>query len=73
MNPEFEVHLLNPGGVVKAQMIATILNDALNEMLPLIGVSGRETAIVRTKLEEASFFAKKAMAKQVENQKSQES
>lgn len=31
--------------------------------------AGREMAIVRTKLEEASFFAKRAMAMNPENQK----
>jgi hypothetical protein len=84
LHREFTVHLLNPEGIEKAQMIATVFDDALTELeqlclrpassggitLPGHYENGREFAIVRTKLEEASFFAKKALALLPENQKS---
>lgn len=68
MNKEFEVHMLNAEGVKKANVIANIFDTALDNLLLLIGVSGREVAIVKTKMEEASFFSKKAMASRPENQ-----
>lgn len=68
MHKEFEVHLLNTDGCVKAGNIATAFNTLLTELEQMIGLDGREMSIVRTKLEEASFFAKKAMAIRPENQ-----
>lgn len=70
MHPEFEVHILNDLGIHKAQKIATMFDDLLANLLAVCP-PGRETSIVRTKLEEASFFAKKSMAKDPVNQKSQ--
>lgn len=67
MHPEFEVHILNTTGISKAESIAEIFNNALCDLL-LIVPPGRELAIVRTKLEEAAFFAKKGMAKDTVNQ-----
>lgn len=70
VSPEFEVHMLNDIGKKKAGNIASSFDTLLkyledeNVCTPL----GREMAIVRTKLEEACFFAKKAMAKQPDNQ-----
>jgi len=66
-NPEFEVHILNPVGIDKAKQIAASF-DALLEQLKKLCTPGREFSIVRTKLEEASFFAKKSMANLPENQ-----
>lgn len=66
---EFTVHLLNADGIAKAAMLAHIFSVALNGIEEITGSSGREIAIVRTKMEEASFFAKKAMASLPENQK----
>jgi hypothetical protein len=43
----------------------------LNNLEAITGAGGREMAIVRTKLEEAAFFAKRAMATQAENQEAQ--
>jgi hypothetical protein len=65
---EFGVHLLNPEGISKAQKIATILSNTLDALEDLCGKDGREMAVVRTKMEEAGFFAKKAMACRSENQ-----
>lgn len=61
MHKEFAVHMLNDEGKKKAVEIAAsfdVLLTKLEETCP----NGRELAIVRTKLEEAAFFAKKAMA-----------
>lgn len=68
MNKEFTFHKLNAHGMIKADLIAREFDrllEALNEMR--LGAT-REMAITRTKLEEACFFAKKAMANQPENQ-----
>lgn len=66
MNQEFQVHMLNETGKAKATAIARRFNELLNG-LTLMCPDGREMAIVRTKLEEAAFFAKKAMAVCSEN------
>lgn len=66
MNKEFQVHMLNEGGKAKAQAIAETFDACLNKLTELCP-AGRELALVRTKLEEASFFAKKAMASSPEN------
>jgi hypothetical protein len=73
MNKEFEVHILNEVGIAKARAIATAFDDLLENLKNICGfplvVNGREMSIVRTKLEEASFFAKKTMAEVPENQR----
>lgn len=77
---EFEVHLLNSDGIAKAQRLAEVFDEMLTRIEVLTtrprgdillpgGSNGREMAIVRTHLEIASFFAKKAMAILPENQK----
>jgi hypothetical protein len=68
MNPEFQVHMLNDNGIDKAKMIASIFDHALSELKTMLPVC-REFSIVRTKMEEACFFAKKAMANVPANQK----
>jgi hypothetical protein len=65
---EFDVHILNENGKNKARAIAQVLADALDDLEAICGEDGREMAIVRTKMEEAGFFAKKAMAVRRENQ-----
>jgi hypothetical protein len=67
VDPLFEVHMLNDTGKTKAKVIATLFNDCLTQLSALCPV-GRELAIVKTKMEEACFFAKKAMANDKENQ-----
>lgn len=67
IRPEFQVHMLNESGKAKAYVIA----DALSACLDTIerqGVTGRALALVKTKLEEACFFAKRGMAELPENQ-----
>ncbi len=61
MNREFKVHMLNEGGKIKAGEIAQAFDVCLDELTRLCP-EGRELSIVKTKLEEACFFAKKAMA-----------
>ncbi len=61
MNQEFAVHILTDEGINNARIVADafdILLDDLSNVCP----EGREFAIVKTKLEEACFFAKKSMA-----------
>jgi hypothetical protein len=66
--PEFQVHMLNDVGKMKAGQLAELFTMLLNGVESICGTGTREMAIVRTKLEEASFFAKKAMATESVNQ-----
>lgn len=61
MNKEFAVHMLNEMGKIKASEIANAF-DACLERLKAVCPESRELSIAKTKLEEACFFAKKAMA-----------
>lgn len=63
----FQVHMLNEQGKAKARAIADHFESLLTALTPLCP-GGREFSIVKTKLEEACFFAKKAMAKDMANQ-----
>lgn len=68
-NPLFKTHRLNAQGVEKAKAIA----QAFTELIEALDLPpGRESAIVYTKLEEACFFAKKAIANKTENQEEQQ-
>lgn len=69
MRDEFKVHLLNETGLAKAHGIALAFSDLLVILEDYAPPGSREMAIVRTKLQEAAFFAKRAMAIQPENQK----
>jgi hypothetical protein len=69
MQPEFEVHILNEEGIKKARDLATLFDTLLEAVLLINPHSSREMSLVRTHLEIASFFAKKAMASQSVNQK----
>jgi hypothetical protein len=71
---EFAVHMLNEDAKDKAKVIASNFSNLLTALEDVCGTpdghrgpGGREMAIVRTKLEEACFFAKKAMAAQPTN------
>lgn len=67
MNDEFKVHKLSEAGIEKANSVAEIFNNALDQ-LKAVCPEGRHFSIVKTKLEEASFFAKKSVAAHNENQ-----
>lgn len=68
--PEFAFHKLNPDGIARAMEIADLFSVLLDQLETpyLADRDGREMAVVRTKLEEACFFAKKAMATRPRNQ-----
>lgn len=66
MHKAFEVHRLNEVGMKRAGEIASIFDLLLRDLESLVPDSW-EKAIVVTKLEEACFFAKKAMASLREN------
>lgn len=67
MRKEFQVHMLNETGKSKALAIANAFDDCLASLENLCNVQSREFSLVKTKLEEACFFAKKAMANVTEN------
>jgi hypothetical protein len=63
----FRAHKLNSQGLELARLIGedfARLLRSISEAIPL----GRELSLVKTKLEEACFFAKKGMANLPENQ-----
>lgn len=64
---EFRVHLLNEQGLAKAAKLAEAFSQFLETVDGLIPQS-RERSIFVTKLQEASFFAKRALAVVPENQ-----
>jgi hypothetical protein len=67
MSKEFEVHMLNDQGKSYAREMAGKFDELL-DWCKKIGEPGRELSLTATKLEEACFFAKKAMAIKKENQ-----
>lgn len=68
MRKEFQVHILNAQGLELAAQMSERFSDLLDW---LYGVceSSPELTIASRKLEEASFYAKKAMAQQRENKR----
>ena len=70
IDPLFTFHKLNPAGVEKAIHIAMAFSALKLSLSRFCPENTREFAIVKTKLEEASFFAKKAMACDTKNQES---
>ncbi len=67
MNQEFTSHRLTVNGIAKINEIKRGFDSLLN----LVGATApdnREFSIVRTKLEEACFFAVKAVSVEPENQ-----
>lgn len=65
-NKEFDFHILNEVGKHKALQIANYFDCTL-ESIKQICPEGRELAITKTNLEQACFFAKKAMASDPKN------
>lgn len=82
-HPEFEVHILNAAAIEKAKELASVFDETLTDILEIIerpgtsgsillpraAMNGRFVALVRTHMELASFYAKKAIAVLPENQK----
>jgi len=68
MNTLFQVHILNEDGKRNAGAIAEAFDNLLLALTVICGDNSREMSIVKTKLEEACFFAKKAMANHKESQ-----
>ena len=68
MRPEFSVYLLNDNGIEKALALGEVFSEALLKIEALVP-AGRERALVITKLQEASFFAKRGIAVDPANQK----
>lgn len=66
--PTFASLNLGDEGLAKADRITRIFTEALNELEPHM-TDPRCAALVRTRLEEACFFAKKAMSLDPANQK----
>lgn len=65
----FAVHMLNDDGKKKAAAIADAFSSLVESLEANdIATDGRLRALVMTKLEEACFFAKKAMATNLKNQ-----
>ena len=65
----FAVHMLNDQGKEKAKKMADAFSALLIELESLdLATDGRLKSLVTTKLEEACFFAKKAMATNLNNQ-----
>ena len=62
MKKEFEVHMLTTTGIKKAHELAVISDALLTRITDDYCPNTREFSIVKTKLEEACFFAKKSMA-----------
>ncbi len=60
-DPLFESYPLNEAGQKKTVLITEAFNGLLTELRPVCP-EGREWSIVKTKLEEAAFYARKAMA-----------
>lgn len=67
MKPEFQVHKLNSRGLDKATQLAEAFSELLVKVEAVIPSSSRERSLVITKLQEACFFAKRAIAVELEN------
>jgi len=63
----FKVHILNEDGLTKARMMEELFEEFREAIVGPLPPS-REKSLFETKLQEASFFAKRAMAQLPENQ-----
>jgi|GEM_PF-3123487 len=65
----FKVHLLNDKGIERAKLMQTKFEELVEVLKTECGCEeGRQLNLALTKLEEACFFAKKAMACNTANQ-----
>lgn len=67
VDPLFQFHKLNEVGIGQAVAIAETFTECLGKLKTMCP-EGREFSIVKTKLEEAAFFAKKSIANMAANQ-----
>lgn len=67
MSGEFDVHRLNAVGLQRCDVIAEDFDTLLADIEKHVP-AGRERALVVTKLQEACFWAKRAIAVREENQ-----
>lgn len=70
MNALFQTHILNESGIAKSRRLAELFNGLLisTEELVSSGMNSREFSLAKTHLEQACFFAKKALAQNPHNQ-----
>ncbi len=68
MRDEFKVHVLNDLGMEQARKLAEKFSAFLEDIETIVP-AGRDRAIVITKLQECSFFAKRGVACLKEYQK----
>lgn len=68
MDQLFAVHKLNDTGMVRAGLIAASFTELLKDLKQHCPEGTRTFALVRTHLEAACFYAKKAMAELPDNQ-----
>lgn len=66
---EFQSHDLNDTGIARTHDVAKLFSVFLNNLEAVTGEAGRDMALVRTKLQEAKFFAVSAVAAQKDNQR----
>lgn len=62
MHKEFEVNKVNDEGMAVMDQIAILFDNLLNAIESIQSEDSQEISIVRTKLQEACFFAKKSIA-----------
>lgn len=65
-NPEFQTFKLNARGHAKADEVTEAFDALLTKLCKDVA-SSRELSIAKTKLEEACFFARKAVARDPAN------
>jgi hypothetical protein len=69
MANEFSVHLLNEQGLAQADKLKRAFEELWGVIESVTPMSSRPKSVVLTKLQEASMWAKRAMAELPENQK----
>ncbi len=70
IHPLFSYKKLNQVGIAKARRIAAAFTFLYTELRSVCPEQTREFSIVKTKLEEASFYAKKSVSLDPDNQES---
>jgi hypothetical protein len=64
---EFRVHRLNEGGLKKCEELAVAFSSTLDLIDALAPLPSREKSVAITNLEQASAWAKRALAQNPEN------